>query len=90
MAASPIVRPADNFQQATTVDELTAVCRHTFGTQTQVFPACELGSGLFNSTAGFWGGVRPFPPDDPATQFCQLAYRGMYTVQMLLEATRFG
>jgi aminoglycoside phosphotransferase (APT) family kinase protein len=37
----------------------------------------------------FWQ-VYGRPPDDPATQFCQLAYRGLYTIQLLLEATRFG
>ncbi len=29
-------------------------------------------------------------PTDPATQFRQLAYHGLYTIQLLLEATRFG
>jgi aminoglycoside phosphotransferase (APT) family kinase protein len=50
MEFSPIARPADDFQQGITVDELTAVCRYAFGTQTRVVSARELGSGLFNST----------------------------------------
>jgi hypothetical protein len=37
----------------------------------------------------FWN-VYGRPPTDPATQFCQLAYHGLYTIQLLLEATRFG
>lgn len=152
MEFNPITRPADDFQQGISVDELTAVCRQVLGTQTQVISARELGSGLFNSTyliglsdgqqvilrasphaqAGafrheqhllrreqalephlsavrhliprtlaewifyyydvppaFWE-VYGRPPTDTATQFRQLAYRGLYTIQLLLEATRFG
>jgi Ser/Thr protein kinase RdoA (MazF antagonist) len=37
----------------------------------------------------FWD-VYGRAPTDPATQFRQLAYRGLYTIQGLLEATRFG
>jgi aminoglycoside phosphotransferase (APT) family kinase protein len=37
----------------------------------------------------FWN-VYGRPPTDPATQFRQLAYHGLYTIQLLLEATRFG
>ncbi len=37
-----------------------------------------------------WWDVYGRPPTDAATQFRQLAYRGLYTIQLLLEATRFG
>lgn len=37
----------------------------------------------------FWE-VYGRPSTDTATQFRQLAYRGLYTIQLLLEATRFG
>lgn len=37
----------------------------------------------------FWQ-VYGRPATDPATQFRQLAYQGLYTIQGLLEATRFG
>jgi hypothetical protein len=37
----------------------------------------------------FWD-VYGRPPTDSSTQFRQLAYRGLYTIQILLEATRFG
>jgi aminoglycoside phosphotransferase (APT) family kinase protein len=37
----------------------------------------------------FWA-VYGRPPEDRATQFRQIAYRGLYTIQLLLEATRFG
>lgn len=50
MDFSAITRPADDFQQGISADEITAVCHQTFGTQTQVISARELGSGLFNST----------------------------------------
>jgi aminoglycoside phosphotransferase (APT) family kinase protein len=50
MEFTPITRPADDFQQGISAEEITAVCRHYFGTQTQVISARELGSGLFNST----------------------------------------
>lgn len=50
MEFCPIARPSGDFQQGISADEIAALCRHVFGTQTQVVSACELGSGLFNST----------------------------------------
>lgn len=46
----PIARPPDDFQQGVSAAEITAVCQQTFGTQSRVVSARELGSGLFNST----------------------------------------
>ena len=50
MDFSAITRPAHDFQQGISADEITAVCHQTFGTHSRAISARELGSGLFNST----------------------------------------
>lgn len=46
----PIARTAVDFQQGISAESIEAICRRTFGSQTQAVAARELGTGLFNST----------------------------------------
>jgi len=46
----PIARTAVDFQQGISAKEIETICRHAFGSQTQVVAARELGAGMFNST----------------------------------------
>jgi len=75
MDYQPIPRPPDAFQQPVAPEEITAICRRTFGSGTQVTAAVELGGGMYNTTlrVHVTGEERPVilrvaPP--PHKQFC--------------------
>ncbi len=50
MDYQPIKRSPEAFQQSVTPEQITAMCRRAFGTQTHVVSAVELGDGTYNST----------------------------------------
>ncbi|MGW2081575.1 phosphotransferase family protein [Streptomyces sp. NPDC001939] len=50
MDYQPIPRPPEAFQKPVTPEEITAICRRTFGSGTQVTAAVELGGGMYNTT----------------------------------------
>lgn len=50
MEFRPIMRTPGAFQQSVPPDEIEAICRRAFGTDTQVVSAAELGTGMYNTT----------------------------------------
>jgi aminoglycoside phosphotransferase (APT) family kinase protein len=50
MEFRPITRAPGAFQQSVTPEEIEAICRRAFGTDTKVVSATELGTGMYNTT----------------------------------------
>ncbi|MFI0740801.1 phosphotransferase family protein [Streptomyces sp. NPDC021100] len=50
MDYQPIPRPPGAFQQPPAPQEIAAICRRSFGSDTQVTAAVELGGGMYNTT----------------------------------------
>lgn len=50
MEFRPITRAPGAFQQSVAPEEIEAICRRAFGTDTKVTSATELGTGMYNTT----------------------------------------
>lgn len=50
MEFRPIERTPEAFQQSVTTEQVQAICRRAFGSDTQVVSAVEFGNGMYNNT----------------------------------------